>query len=344
MWEDMKRTTPPRPLDIALEFPELAGRARTATRLHPCPGAPTVHDSSGGGPLLWPVDEPWPRHESAYPPYRPMTTLADVRALRALLTRAWSRPRGPRENVLTAQEKEVVDRIHAGHAPKLLPPGPLPLIPLVQLYARDVPGLPYPEGTDLLQVLWMPSGEVEGCSEAVQLRWRLASAVGEVLTSTPEPAYVEDRDYVPEPCRLHPEPVSEFPPYQDLDEKLVERLNDWCARRSVSYQSDLSVAPGWKAGGWPAHFTFRDQADPDELHCGECGGPTEALLTVDGTEWDGASGSWRPAETGEDAEKPAGHPYRTLREPTMVTVGRGYVLQFYGCVGTPSHLPRTIMQ
>ncbi|MEU9045647.1 MULTISPECIES: hypothetical protein [unclassified Kitasatospora] len=340
----MTRTTPPRPLDVEVAFPELASLARTATRLHPSPGAPTVHDSSVGGPLLWPADEPWPEYGSEYTPYRPMTTLADVRALRALLTQAWSRPRGPRENLLAAQEKEAVDRIHAKHAPAMLPPGPLPLIPLVQLYARDVPGLPFPEGTDLLQVLWEPSAEIEGCSEAVQLRWRLASGVREVLTSPPEPAYVECSDHVPEPCRLHPEPVREFPPHQDLDEKLAERLDHWCAQQSVSYRSDLSVAPGWKAGGWPANFTFRDPADSDELQCGECGGPVEALLTIDGTEWDGATGSWRPIETGEDAEKPAGHPYRTLREPTMVTIGRGYTLQFYNCVSTPSHLPRTIMQ
>ncbi|WP_307710623.1 hypothetical protein [Streptomyces sp. V1I6] len=38
-------------------FPQLVPPPRLATRLHPCPGAPTVHDSSGGEPLLWPADE-----------------------------------------------------------------------------------------------------------------------------------------------------------------------------------------------------------------------------------------------------------------------------------------------
>lgn len=54
----MTRTTPPRPLDVTEAFPELAGFARTAFRLHPVPGNPTVHDSSVGGPPLWPADEP----------------------------------------------------------------------------------------------------------------------------------------------------------------------------------------------------------------------------------------------------------------------------------------------
>jgi hypothetical protein len=70
----------------------------------------------------------------------------------------------------------------------------------------------------------------------------------------------------------------------------------------------------------------------------------EALLTIDGREWHGADGSWRPAEAGPGAAEPVGHPYRSLREPTMMTIGRGYTLQFYSCVSTPSHLPRTIMQ
>ncbi|MEU4066493.1 hypothetical protein AB0F25_29585 [Streptomyces wedmorensis] len=124
-------------------------------------------------------------------------------------------------------------------------------------------------------------------------------------------------------------------------------MYDWCAQKSVSYQSDLPVAPGWKAGGWPAPFTFREPAESDEdeeRQCGECSRPLEALLTIDISEWDGASGSWRPTETTSDMAKLVGHPYRSLRNPTMMTIGRDYTLQVYSCVSTPSHLPRTIMQ
>ncbi|MGW0607751.1 hypothetical protein [Streptomyces sp. NPDC002640] len=340
----MTRTTPSRPLDIAEAFPELAGMSKVATRLHPRPGAPTVHDSSVGGPLLWPADEPWPEGEPWLQHYRPLPTPAEVRERRALLTQAWARPRRPRESLLTAQEEAVMERLTAGHDPQLLPAGPQPLIPLAQLYARDVPTLPFPEGRDLLQVLWAPSFDIEGSSANVQLRWRTASQVQEVLHTPAEPAYVECDNHLPEPCLLHPEPVREFPPHQELDEDLSDRLETWCAQRSLSYHFDLSVAPGWKAGGWPAPFTFRDPADPDELCCGECGGPVDALLTVDGNEWHGGAVSWRPLEAGPDAEEPAGAPYRTLREPTMITIGRGYTLQLYSCIDTPSHLPRTIMQ
>ncbi|MFE2296754.1 hypothetical protein ACFXAW_01000, partial [Streptomyces sp. NPDC059445] len=63
-------TTPPRPFDITALFPQLAPLARTATRLHPRPGSPTVHDSSvgGGGPA--PPPAPGPEENRRRPPPR----------------------------------------------------------------------------------------------------------------------------------------------------------------------------------------------------------------------------------------------------------------------------------
>ncbi|MEE1811244.1 hypothetical protein [Streptomyces sp. BE133] len=191
------------------------------------------------------------------------------------------------------------------------------------------------------QVPWSSVGEIEGCSNAVQLRWRLFSNVREALVEPPEPAYVDQGEHVPAPCVLHPEQVREYPPDHILDKEQAKCLDAWAEKRSVDYRADLPVAPGWKLSGWPSHFTFRDPTDSAELHCGECGGPVKALLTVNSSEWDGASGGWRPAE---DGEKAAGHPHRNAHTPTLVTVGRGYTLQFYSCVSTPPHLPQTITQ
>ncbi|MFJ2738380.1 hypothetical protein ACIO3O_01800 [Streptomyces sp. NPDC087440] len=55
-------TGTPRPsLDSILgALPELAPHARTAALLHPERAEPGRRDSSIGGPLLWPDDEPWP--------------------------------------------------------------------------------------------------------------------------------------------------------------------------------------------------------------------------------------------------------------------------------------------
>ena len=61
----MTRTTPPRPVDLGTLFPELTPFRRTAIRLHPRPGLPRAEESSVGGPLFWPTDEPWPICASA---------------------------------------------------------------------------------------------------------------------------------------------------------------------------------------------------------------------------------------------------------------------------------------
>jgi hypothetical protein len=325
----VRRTTPPRPLDVVSLFPELAALARTATRLHPRPGEPTVRDSSVGGPLLWPVGEAWPTCADEHRP-QVLTTLEDVRTRRRIIAAAWQRPRPPRTNLLTPDEKVVVDRIDAGYDPALLPAEPLPLIPLAQFYARDVPDLPCPDGTDLLQVLWCPFDEVMDSRSAVRLRWRRSASVRDLLEHPPEPAFIGQDYYVPEPCVLHPEQVIEYPAYHELDDELARRVISWDALR---YRGDLSIAPGWKVGGWSAFFTFRDPAGPDELRC--CGAPLEPLLTIPSAEWDGDSRGWRAVN---DEDESVDH------TPTRVEIGRGYTLQVYRCTASPEHPAVTIMQ
>jgi hypothetical protein len=163
--------------------------------------------------------------------------------------------------------------------------------------------------------------------------------VRDLLTHPPEPAFIGKGHYVPEPCVLHPEQVIEYPAYHDLEDELAERIRDRDMELFESpdenqpgYRGNLSVAPGWKVGGWSAFFTFRDPADPDELHC--CGAPLEPLLTIPSDEWDDETRSWRPIpEEG-----------KTDHNPTEVSIGRGYTLQVYRCTASQEHPPVTIMQ
>ena len=87
----MTRTTPPRPLDVAARFPGLAALSRNVTRLHPRPGSPTVEDSSVGGPLLWPREEPWPTCARSHEVYE-VVELEAVRAAHHVTVAWWSRP------------------------------------------------------------------------------------------------------------------------------------------------------------------------------------------------------------------------------------------------------------
>ncbi|MEV7278937.1 hypothetical protein [Streptomyces sp. NPDC093111] len=339
----MSRTTPPRPVDIVSLFPQLAPLARQAVRLHPRAGVPSVHDSSVGGPLLWPSDEEWPSCAQEHDNWEPPVSLDDVRRRRALLEAAWLRHREPGEDLLTPDQRAFLDELQAGHPPHTEPNA---LVPVAQLHLRDVPGLTGPEGADLLQVLWCPLHHNDGLP-AVRLVWRTAADVGELLTDPPEPADVEHYGhYVPEPCVLHPEVVTEYPAPHELPEELAGRLHTWGQEQEEDpangpggayYQYELSVAPGWKIGGW-GPWSF---CDPSPMHCPSCDTEYRPLLTVSSGEWDGGSRSWIPLE---DRVPPERTGLRRPSDPPMVEIGRGYNLQIHICPASFDHPHLEVMQ
>ncbi|EFL25636.1 LigA protein, partial [Streptomyces himastatinicus ATCC 53653] len=241
----MTRTTPERPVDIEAMFPELAEYRRTTTRLHPRPGSPGRHESSVAGPFLWPADEPWPMCEAVH-----------------------EKGHGVRDDE------------------------PIPLLAAAQLFTRDVPDLTGPEGCDLLQVFWCPF-EVHGPERAmdVVLKWRRSQDVGDALTDNPEPVVVGRAECVPNTCVLDPEQVVEYEWPELLSEDVQERIDAWeeelmdaAAEEDayeLTYTHDLSIAPGWKVGG----FATWGLTGPARIDCA-CGAPMRPLLTVSDREWD----------------------------------------------------------
>ncbi|MFF4360705.1 hypothetical protein [Streptomyces sp. NPDC001604] len=313
----MSFTTPPRPLDVTALFPQLAPLARTATRLHPRPGSPTVHDSSVGGPLLWPADEPWPHcdGEHIWDKWTPAFSPDDIRRQRRGAAAGEGRPQ---------------------------PEGPIPMLPVAQLYARDVP-LPTPPGADLLQVLWCPFDHPTHPRTA--LFWRSAAEVTDVLAAPPEPSAVQLVTYLPEPCVLAPEQVTEYPNPMELSEDLQRQLNDvsrwetagpaWNPAYAVAphefYRNELAHAPGWKTGGWSSWGL----TDPMPRPCPACGTEALPLLTIASTEWDGGSESWAPQEEHTDPTPlPPGYPTANF---TMIDIASGYNLQLHACPASPDH-------
>ncbi|MEU5699624.1 hypothetical protein [Streptomyces aurantiacus] len=334
----MSRTTPPRPLDVTALFPELAPMARTAVRLHPRAGTPTAADSSIGGPLLWPSQEPWPTCPDHTGPRHHGVAPDDVRLGRRILSEAWHRPRAEGADLLTPAEREIVDRSSLSGRTRIPQDGPVPMIPVAQLYASDVPALPRPAGTDLLQVLWCPFDHDEDHLPAVELRWWASADVTDPLPTAPQPSVIGNDDYLPEPCALHPETVIEYPAPHELSEDLAERIEAWEEAQNpeepadvtgIGYQYDLSVAPGCKLGGH-APWSF---SDPFPMTCPECGSDVRPLLTVGGTEWNSGNGSWRPIE---DAAYTGLH-FLGPACATRLNIGRGYHMQLYVCTVAPDH-------
>ncbi|MER5872209.1 hypothetical protein [Streptomyces sp. NPDC002044] len=362
----MTRTTPPRPVDAEALFPALGDYRRTSTRLHPRPGAPKADDSSVAGPLLWPADEPWPVCTAVHPKGSGHR-LSDVRLQRQILDEA--RHRSPGSGP-TAAERGVLDTLQPGrHAPRIADADPIPLLAAAQLFVRDIPDLTGPDGCDLLQVLWCPF-EVHGPDRTIEvvLTWRRSQDVGEALAVIPEPVVVGRAECVPNTCVLHPEQVVEHEYEGLLDEDLQEAIEVWevgddeedddafdssapsgfdtyeeyeaamAAARAdedeeVTYRGDLSIAPGWKVGGFASwHLT-----DPAHIDCGVCGAPMPPLLTVDVTEGDGASESWIPLEDKDCL--PDSH----ISDPTGVYLGRG-LMRVHTCPTTPAHPHRLSFQ
>ncbi|GHJ42844.1 hypothetical protein Cs7R123_01860 [Catellatospora sp. TT07R-123] len=327
----MTRTTPPRPVDIALLFPQLREHTATATRLHPRPGTPTAADSSVGGPLLWPADEPWPVCTDGDGHYvDQLMTPASVRRQREIYAAATARAAatGTRYALTDAELAELPD--YDFSEPEHLVEQPIPLIPVAQLYRADIPDFAGPDDADLLQVLWCPLDHPEErYNPRVQLFWRRAADVTRPLDTAPEPSVVND-SYLPTPCVVHPEQIREFQYGDLLPKELDAQVTAWEKQTGHQYQYDLSLAPGWKVGG----FANWSLTDPHAVDCAECGTAMTLLFTADSGEWDGGSRSWRPLEEPEGAKS----------DPVDVTIGRGYSLYVFRCPVSFDHPPATAMQ
>ncbi|MFF0393571.1 DUF1963 domain-containing protein [Kitasatospora sp. NPDC004615] len=166
--------------------------------------------------------------------------------------------------------------------------GPVPLVPVVQLLAADVPELPFPDGTDVLQVLWCPFDHEEGYAPRPQVYWWDGSRADLEPADPPRPDGAP-HSYLPDPCVLHPERITEYPSWdlpEHLHDALEERFEQVEEETGWSYEYHLSVPDGTKAGGYPTW-----SQDPDWPHCPSCERRMDHLLSVGSAEFDGES--WR---------------------------------------------------
>ncbi|MFI5531236.1 hypothetical protein ACIA8O_22165 [Kitasatospora sp. NPDC051853] len=341
------RTTPPRPVDVASVFPELAPLARAAVRLHPRPGSPSVADSSVGGPLLWPAGEPWPHCEAEHPGGSAFTWVGDLKLRRSRRARLEADPGGPEctpeERAAEERNAAVVAALEEADLDPSYEEPPVPMLPVAQLYLRDVPLLRPPGGADLLQLLWCPMEHEPLWAPSTALFWRSAAEVVDVLAAPPEPACADSEGYVPRPCLLAPELITEYPNFLELDEErrtLVADGGRWRAAGVVlgeEYEDDpdafynqrLAEAPGWKVGGW----TPWGRTDPYARHCSVCETRMVPLLTIASFERDGEDDGWMPFEDQDAAYVPGDSPV----QPTAIEVGSTDHLQLYVCPADAGH-------
>lgn len=224
----------PRPSTEAIlaALPELAPYAREAALLHPERGEPGLGNSSIGGPLLWPSDEPWP-----------CCSLPDTQSFEGVSATA--------------------------------------MVPVAQVFRRDVPGPWWPSDADLLQILWCPNEHWDppapqaDISPVIEMRWRRAADVASPLTAPPSPTRYDEDGYLPQACAITTEYVIDFPFREELPPELGPRLAELVQETGGGSDVITRIA-GWKLGGWPTwHLTH-----PMEFSCGECGADMTLLFTV----------------------------------------------------------------
>jgi hypothetical protein len=211
-------------------------------------------------------------------------------------------------------------------------------VPVLQLFAADVPELPFPAGTDLLQVLWCPFDHKPCYAPRPEVFWR--DSKGELEPVAPARPADAPEDYIPNPCVLHPERVIDYPSWdlpRDIWDALEPRFDQLRKETGWCYQYHLSESDGIKVGGYPTWT--QDPAWPD---CPTCGQRMEHLLTLNSAEFDGETWrTWLPVEdtpaTGDVRDLPSEERRGIQCAPGLIIgdIGGVYLFECQRCPGRP---------
>jgi hypothetical protein len=206
--------------------------------------------------------------------------------------------------------------------------GPLAYVPVVQVWARDVPLVLMRPGADVVQVAWCPTIHDDdlGYGTRPLVWWRDSSIFADVL-AVPPPVDLElaGARLVPRVCRVTPEEVTEYPSPYDLPDEEADLTEVWSESpesNGLWYDRNLSAAPGSKVGGWPAWIDLAEWPMCAQGH------RMDHLLTVASVEYDSASGlTWRPVELAD----PRAADSQEFRRPTGLSIGDAGDMRLFVC-------------
>jgi hypothetical protein len=309
--------------------------------------------------MLWPVGEPWPTCEAEHSvEVKRVVMLSDAEAaerhaklkqrLEAMLARLADHVPESR----LAQMREAHAQWLAANPPTAheirtttsggIFPDPVVLAPVVQFFRRDAPELPFPDGTELLQILWCPGDHQGQLGPQPIARWRTAAEVSTAEEAFPELNHVAWDHWRITPCDVHPETLMEFPPIcnagpnnrrvelfgilpADLEHRLRERDRAQTDKNDQYFR--LVEAPGWKLGGWEISMP-----EPDHLRTCPCGAPMRPLLHVADDE---ALDHWPP---NNEPDFTWGDPTQWRdQEPTGTSIGRNGLYWILACTKDSTH-------
>ncbi|MFB7465220.1 hypothetical protein ACFCZ1_17315 [Streptomyces sp. NPDC056224] len=195
-------------------------------------------------------------------------------------------------------------------------PEPVAMVPVVQLYARDVPDLAFPTGTDLLQILWCPLvHEDDQYAANPRLHWRnTALTAADASAGKPPRPHTAEEDYLPRPCTVSPTPAVEYPNWDlpdELSEQIGERFEALQEERGFDY-FEVATTQQSKVGGYPSWTQ-----PPNWPDCAGCGTRMEHLLSVTATE--AGMGRWLPLDERNPSQDQAATPsWRAEADPAAL--------------------------
>jgi hypothetical protein len=227
----------------------------------------------------------------------------------------------------------------------------IPFVGVLQLREADVPELGYRPGTNLFQLLWCPRDHEPDYIPKHGVFWRNAEDIRSPLIPIPqavlkkEDTARDDGSYMPRCCRLHPERVLEFPPFEELPAAIQMRLSEWDFSNEPEmkqrmdeyrrievvpgewlYKFELSVARGTKVGGYVSWIQF-----PDIPKC-KCENVMDHLLTVS-TEEPLGDQRWGPVgDYGhKDSQPTDGEEIFNMCHVTGLEIGDGGDIYYFIC-------------
>lgn len=187
-----------------------------------------------------------------------------------------------------------------------------PFVGVLQLRKEDFPEMRFPEAKDLFQLLWCPQNHQHSESWTKPIVFWHARAEATAPAEMIPPPRIALDDYLPFPCLLLPERVTEYP-CEDLGQATKNRIERWSVREMLGpeaakrpldawgrdimdqpidlYHFELSACPATKIGGYPSWI------QRDETPICRCGRRMEHLLTMASWECDGGDfRRWLPKE------------------------------------------------
>lgn len=322
-----RRTRPPEQ-PIEARFSNLLPLRRVAVRLHPQRVTVPLPLSASkiGGRILWPEDEPWPVCTDREYTVKPVVPPTQVAVTDLVTGRSYG------ETWIAPD-----DRRHTGV-----------YLPVMQLRRADVPELPFPDDSDLFQLVWCSRLHEDDYQPRIRLYWRRESDIMHPRETFPEPVAMTSDDsavntlsadyLVPlYECAVAPERVPEYPSLNELEylgmipDDVSEEL--WDAENGGA----LGTAHGGtKVGGWPVWAQ-----EPVKFICPR-GHEMRYLLSFETTE--PLDDLILPPDEEERWQHLNASEELAYREPTGMAFGRNGYLYVFWCPQCPDYSASSDMQ